>query len=67
MSFLHTPVGPGRVKTWMKLERALLLKFRERYGEIPKFNSQGRNMRWTDEQEYFSVNRIANIIEEYDA
>jgi hypothetical protein len=51
----------------MKLERALLLKFRERYGEIPKFNSQGRNMRWTDEQEYFSVNRIANIIEEYDA
>jgi hypothetical protein len=55
-----------KVKTWRKLERALLLRFREMYGTVPRLNSQGKNMRWTDETKYFSVKRIDSIIEEYD-
>jgi hypothetical protein len=35
-----------RVKSWIKLERALLLAFRERYGEVPKrVLSQGTQAR----------------------
>jgi hypothetical protein len=28
------------VKTWRKLERALLLTFRDLYGDLPRFNTQ---------------------------
>lgn len=52
------------VQTWTKLERALLLSFRERFGEIPKCNSQGRKMRERDEFDYFTRKRIAGIIHE---
>lgn len=33
-----------RVKTWVKLERALLLVFKEIYGDVPKCNTQGKNI-----------------------
>lgn len=52
-----------RVKTWVKLERALLLEFRSTYGEVPKFNSQGSHMQWTDELNYFSRSALAKSIE----
>src|SRR5207302_1098835 len=42
-----------RVRTWRKLERAMLLAFRERYGDIPRLNTQGRNIRETDEFKIF--------------
>jgi len=32
------------VETWRKLERALLLKFRESYGKIPLANKAGSRM-----------------------
>ena len=32
------------VATWRKLERALLIKFREKYGEVPRGNVQGKRM-----------------------
>ena len=35
---------PG-VETWRKLERALLIRFKERYGAIPKANKTGTKMR----------------------
>ena len=54
-----------RVKTWRKMERALLLKFREMFGEPPHCNTQGKNMRETDEfNKYFTPDRIQKIIEE---
>ena len=37
------------VKTWNKLERALLLVFRTRYGDLPRCNSNGSKMKETDE------------------
>ena len=36
------------VKTWHKLERALLLQFKEEYGKVPVCNSHGKNYVWTD-------------------
>ena len=42
-----------RVRTWRKLERALLLRFREKFGEVPLFNQQGKKMRERDEFKYF--------------
>lgn len=53
-----------KVKTWKKLERALLLKFREMYGEIPKCNSQGKNMKLKNEFRYFGKTGVKNVIEE---
>ena len=53
-----------RVKTWLKLERALLIKFRERYGEPPKCNTHGKRMKRRDEFEYFSEKRVADILDQ---
>ena len=53
-----------RVATWKKLERALLLSFRDRFGEVPKCNSQGAKMKRTDELNYFARARLANVIDE---
>jgi hypothetical protein len=52
------------VTTWGKLERGLLLCFREHYGEVPKCNSHGRKMKVTDEFYYFAKKAIVNIIED---
>ncbi len=51
------------VKTWRVLERAVLLAFREEFGEIPRCNSQGKRMRERDEfDRYFRRARIRGII-----
>jgi hypothetical protein len=51
------------VRTWVKLERALLLSFRERFGSLPMCNTMGKRMRRLDEEDYFSHRRVANILE----
>lgn len=53
-----------RVRTWHKLERALLLAFREKYGEVPFCNSHGVNMEITDEFRYFARLRIEDLLDE---
>jgi len=50
------------VKTWVKLERALLLTFREMHGAVPQFNSQGKKIQEKDEFRYFQRERIRKII-----
>jgi hypothetical protein len=52
--------------TWKKLERALLLVFRQTYGNIPWCNSQGRHFQWTDEAAYFSESRLKTILARYE-
>ena len=52
------------VKTWKKLERALLIVFRETYGVIPLCNTQGKGFKVRDEFEYFSRARLTNILED---
>ena len=52
------------VKTWRKMERALLLVFREKYGEVPKLNKQGVGIKEVDEFTYFAHSRIVTILED---
>ena len=51
------------VKTWQKLERALLLVFRHKYGSVPKCNTIGKNTRFRDEFNYFKRQRLENVLE----
>lgn len=53
-----------RVKTWLVLERALLLEFRTRFGAQPRCNSHGKRMRERDEFAYFRRARITTIIDD---
>lgn len=53
-----------KVKTWIKLERALLLEFRNKFGSVPICNVHGKGMREIDEFDYFSRSGIRNLIEE---
>ncbi len=53
------------VKTWTKLERALLLTFRSEFGEIPRCNKQGARIKWTDELKYFTEGRLKAIIDRF--
>jgi hypothetical protein len=52
------------VKTWHYLERALLIKFRELYGEVPACNSHGSNMKRGKEFDYFADHGLEQVIEE---
>lgn len=52
------------VATWPLLERALLIAFKARFGEVPKCNVHGKRMRERDEFKAFSRRRIASIIDE---
>lgn len=55
----------GRHATYRKLERALLLRFRERFGSIPHANKLGRNLRWRDEYDYFTPAKVDSIITDF--
>ena len=52
------------VKTWLKLERALLAVFRREYGAPPKCNTIGKRVKWRDDIEgkYFKRRRLENIL-----
>lgn len=54
------------VKTWVKLERALLLAFKHTYGSVPVANSVGKNARWRDELEYFTEKRLVAILRSFE-
>jgi hypothetical protein len=51
-----------KVKTWVKLERAMLLAFRAQYGKVPVYNRQGHKIRETDEYDYFSREAVRKLI-----
>jgi len=53
-----------RTKTWVKLERALLLAFRDQYGDVPICNSHGKKIRELDEFKHFSRARADRVIED---
>ena len=52
------------VKTWEKLERALLLAFRRKYGDVPKCNKSGKNIQFRDECKYFNLYRLEHLLAE---
>jgi hypothetical protein len=51
-----------RVKMWLKLERAMLLVFRETFGGPPKCNTHGKHIVESDEFRYFRRDRIKQFI-----
>ncbi|UCG49067.1 MAG: hypothetical protein JSU94_04645 [Phycisphaerales bacterium] len=51
------------MRTWIKLERALLLTFRHKYGSLPKCNTAGKNMKERDEFKYFTHKRLERVLE----
>lgn len=53
---------PG-LESWTKLERALLIRFREKYGDVPRGNNIGKKIRWKVEGQYFSTKALDKIIE----
>lgn len=52
-----------KVETWKKLERAMLLKFREAFGVVPKCNYMGKKMKMSDEFRYFGDASIKKVID----
>src|SRR6266446_1199702 len=54
----------GRHATYRKLERALLLRFRERYGSIPAANKQGHRLRWRIDDDVFTSSSINKILDD---
>ena len=54
-----------RHTTYRKLERALLLRFRERYGDIPAANKQGKRLRWRDDDNVFTDASINKILDDF--
>jgi len=53
------------VKSALKLERALLIAFRDRFGSVPKCNSKGQRMKAADEfTVLFARSRIEAIIDD---
>jgi hypothetical protein len=59
-------VACGKVSgldSWRKLERALLIRFREEYGSVPLGNSVGKSTHWKVEREYFSTKVLNKIID----
>lgn len=53
-----------KVEIWKKLERALLVTFRKRFGQVPKCNTQGKRMGSRDVFSYFTRSRVTRVIEE---
>ncbi len=53
-------------ETWKKLERALILRFRERFGATPRANNTGKKCLWRDEKKYFSEQKLDKVIDGLD-
>jgi len=63
--FVVTCKSVPHVKTWHKLERGLILAFREIFGSPPIRNKTGQKMRWTDELTYFTRSRLDTVVRKY--
>ena len=63
--FIVTATQRQHVPTWKKLERALILEFKEMFGEPPLENKQGKRMVWRDEKKYFRRERLQDVIRGY--
>ncbi len=51
------------VRTWFRLERALLVKFKDMFGSVPVCNSKGTKMKHQGVWDLFSETRAQQIID----
>ncbi len=63
--YIVTCTARRALKSWKKLEDALLIRFRERFGEVPCCNTHGKKYRWDDELDYFTLESLNRVIAEY--
>lgn len=63
--FVVASTSKGNIKTWHKLERGLILAFREKFGAQPQCNVVGKKLKWSDELEYFTRSRLDSVIDKY--
>ena len=63
--YVVTCASRAAVQSWKKLERGLILAFKDLYGEPPVGNRQGKNIFWHDELWYFTLRRLRSVIEYY--
>jgi hypothetical protein len=54
-------------KTWRKLERGLIIRFRERFWETPIGNKAGMYTYWDDEKDWFYEEKLDKVIDGIDA
>jgi hypothetical protein len=60
--YVVTCPSSGKYSTAKRLERALLIRFREKFGRIPLANDQGRKLRWNDELDFFTIQALDDTI-----
>jgi hypothetical protein len=53
-----------RLRTWLKLERALPVCFLEQFGDVQECNRHGGKMKPGDAFDYFSKVRVVELIQE---
>lgn len=53
------------LETWRILERAMLITFKEMYGDVPAANKQGKNMRWHQKGKYFRDEKLREVITQF--
>lgn len=58
---ITTPPRRG-IKTWLLLERALLIGFKKRYGDVPFCNTHGRGYVERREFEVFAYTRVQKVL-----
>ncbi len=61
-------VRPGKiqkVKSWVELERDLLITFKILFGRLPLGNTQGKNLSYHQLSRYFTERRLRAVIEKY--
>lgn len=59
--------GPRqRVKTWLELERALLVTFRKLYGELPELNKKGKKLPRVDPAKFFNPSNLESIVKQFE-
>lgn len=56
--------GRRGARVWHKLERALIITFREKHGEIPRYNGHGKGWEWKDELKYFNQASLRTVVDE---
>jgi hypothetical protein len=55
-----------RLRSWRKLESALILAFKHRYGTVPICNKSGARQKWSDELEYFTRSRLEKVLDKHE-
>lgn len=68
LSFYIVTCRPNQnVETWKYLEKALIIRFREAYGDIPMANDKFRKARRGKEFDYFTTRSLDKVLSQYEA